>query len=463
MRQFLLIIICILIVPWSITVQTRAQEPETWYFAASEDSGQIVAYTASGQSNVLVESGFYHLERAFRITSDMILAVIAIKGEPGLYKLAPDSIKAIQLPKDAKIGPVTAGAMRPPYVILLSSNIPAGPAAIVNIEKNTFRLLNGDVYNLSQEVPISEDGKLLRYFSRSAPDSKMWVLRERNLESNLERDIYTVNGEIPIVSHDRYGDRWFYSQREQGQTLPKFFWILNDGTTQPVENVSTPIRNIFRDWFFSIDPLCTGNCTVEFTPLVGGDSLKFSLPDVNGSVVPIAAGSQNNFVVIVNGSALWYLYGDGTTQELGLWEPISVFTPPTLTVSRDARWVLALEGTEKPLRYRVWDSVTREFVVERQLTKGVALQINYGSGGFLVTEVGENRQFLYLDSPHLTKELTTEGNNLYFDILPDGTLLYAQLNKDQNRDAGIYRYDPVADSYQLLVKDVRPMFTQASR
>ncbi len=436
-----------------LTAFSFAAPATTWYFAQKIDTKQITAFTADGDVRPLPVSGDW--QYALRVDAETVLLGIADQNNTThLYRVTPDDAVQIALPASAEAlrQPLAFAA---PYVVLRENSAPvATPAYLINVETAQAVALTGNLLPLAR---ISEDGQFLRYLSS---DGAHWSLIERRLATGEERVIYSIENRDRLLpaSADAHGERWMVVT-PGADRLPVYNVITAaDGT---VTTLSSGTRDNLVRWSFFDDSLITTPVTCAdacFLQLRYAAALNFLPLPAEGNFNPLAVLRPDRLLALnTDDNDFWLLDVSGDTR-LGQYDPMRIFMPAYQLVSPDGRYVLtATDAT----RYAVWDLSTVSPVATVD-ARYVGL-ILYNEQGFLIHSYGADTDsglaYRYADGSTLTLAHTDEG--LYFDMLPDGRLIYMLQKADANiGDPGIYTYNPADARYALLVPDALLTYPQ---
>lgn len=429
------------------------QPAETWYYAQMIDSGEIVAFTMDGTVRPTTVKGDW--QYGLRVDAETVLLAIAPEGEAtSLYRVTPDGADRIATPEsDGDFRQPLAFAK--PYVVLRqNTTVLPTPTLLVDTSTGQAALLTGTLPAIAR---ISTDGNLLRYMS---VDGDHWSLIERTLASGTERVVgdFTADNPLPLISADAHGDRWLYQTRDESGALV-YILLSVDGKRSPLDagTREQPLR-----WSFLNDALignpfrCGDTCALS---VVRGDT-QYTLPlPADDGYAPLAEPEPGTLLALDGDRKFWLLKADAEPLLVGQYDPTLIFMPASQLVSPDARYVLTNVAED---RYAVWDLQAGAPVVT--LAARYVGLILYNDQGFLVHSYGENEDsglaFRYTDDASLTLPHTDVG--LYFDLLPDGTLVYMlQKADDAIGEPGIYRYDAATDTYTPVLPGARLTYPQA--
>jgi hypothetical protein len=286
------------------------------------------------------------------------------------------------------------------------------------------------------------------------------MLVERKLATGEERTIYPLQDDFfPAISADQYGEHWLYLQPDPANETRHYLLISNDGSTELMgePNSDNPLAlRLFDDSILSFQFGCESACVAELRPLSGDDPITFALPAIEGAIHPLYQPDDAHLLIFdTDAGAFWLLDTDAPATRIGYWYPQNVSTPLERVLSPDGRWLFVTDETAN--RYGVWDLANGEFVLSNEIEAGGIpfYWVIYSDGGFLVNE-SYQRQFLYNYADETVTQLPNGDQGYYFHVLPDGTLLYTQLEENEDRARGIHRYDRETDAYTLLVEDALP-------
>src|SRR5690606_25901584 len=97
MRYRLLIFTLLLML---VSSAAAAQEAETWFWAWKPEARELVAYTATGDVNTLLDYNFEDTQvNAWRLSEDSALAVLTSGGARQLYRLTSTEAELTTFPE----------------------------------------------------------------------------------------------------------------------------------------------------------------------------------------------------------------------------------------------------------------------------------------------------------------------------------------------------------------------------
>jgi hypothetical protein len=471
-----LLVLVLVILSWALPGPVGAQADDTWYFAVGE--GQLVAYALGGEVNVLVETGVDDGVYGWRLGPQSALVALSVAdGLYHYYHLTPDAAQPLTFdfeteglsPPEAANGKLAA--YRDPYVVLMLSERPH-LGLLADMDTGMVTPLQHPLYypfNL-YSARFSADGQLLRYMGSAPDDSQPWRLQERDLASGEERTIHTLSLEtnLPYITTDTYGEQWIVSVRgDEGhsETL-----LDSDGSSEvlPGDQISEghTLTQLFEDDVIAYVP-CNDQCELQLNPGTENESVLFVVPQITSRIEPIARVDDQTLLVQMQYDYLLLEDEPGadmafkSAETLGFWA-LGTVIPTRGDALWSGRWLATVDQPLSPTAYRVWDGVSKDFVLEGG--PGAAdtfwiASLTYGDGGVLVMEqtLEEARAQLYRAADGAVIELPAISNGEYVDVLPDGTVLYSQVSGSETLTKGIYHYDPDTETYTLLVEAVKPI------
>lgn len=463
-----------------------AQDEETWYFAWKPETGEVVAYTAAGVVNTILED--VRAYRLLRLDERTELLVAGVDGLFVLYKLMPDGVQRFttefnerrMVEEEIRIGAFIIPAIRLPYLLMTFNNAQYVPELLlIDVDEGVVARLDTELldtvsymcdvalyeHSLDECVRFSEDLQSVRYIAipENDEDSAIWTLRERSLSTGEERVIYTYSDPAPDTAFDRtycepdrYGEQWICKtgiDYERGQFTE--FWILHSSG----DRESIKVVNNLPDWqwhiFFAddnlitVENLCESDCQIEVQS-PDDTSLIFPLPsDYSLRTLPINDVTliDDERMLIFTGNERFILSREGILTNLG--SAFCCHSPEP--ISDDGQWLYTY-GDDT---FRVWNVFNEEMLLEIDAELG-NVGIHHRDNGFFIRGY-PNRQaesyhhLLYLYSDQTTVELPEMVDGIYFEILPDNELLFEQMETYQNQLEGIYRYSLEGDEFTLLV------------
>ncbi len=426
------------------SVSAQPTPPRVWYFATLPATKQIVAYSVNGDSHNLMTG---EAKFGMRVNGESALYVVTPPGgEAGLYRFTPDQATAIATPAGddlTKFHPLASFGIE--VVLRQTDSLLPGSALLIDSASARAVPLTG---KLQSPARFSDDGQFLRYLS--VDDNHTWSLIERTIATDQERVIYSFQSTDPllIASATLAGDQWIIYDQNRQMNL-----IALDGTITNLGQMSrqTPQRKyFFNNYLVTSDPTCSGDCALNL-----GRDLHFSYPG-DGGGFPVAEPQVGQTLLVERNHDWLLLDAAGGALPLGQTDSTHIFTPVLRSISPDGRYLLTFDGTD---RYTVWDLVAKHPIVKQQ--DSVGAQISFLTSGFLLQTFGNKAELAYRYSDQPTIDLPNSGSGLYFDLLPDGSLLYALTARDSSVGApGIYRYDPATQTYSLVLADAQALYPQ---
>jgi hypothetical protein len=451
MRQF--IITFFLLTLSFNTISAQDDDSTRWYWAVSEANGALMAYTADGRVNTLIEGGV-ELVRGWRI-NDYTAVIKVFFFEDNhfyLYKLTRDEILPFSLDFDSSFlnAPKHDHTTFQDYMnifgstesyLLISLVTPSDDGEIqsvglVNIEAATIELLDG----VSQFdcCRFSIDSSLLLY-------STSEQLIERNLVTNEETIIATP----PSASQqwEMYGRIWHYDATEWAFSATSFDCDYEPFSTETYELCGLAI-NFFENYLVVSHTYCAADCILYMYEL--GSDAPAELPIPHSLTYPLRWLDGGHLFVQTSLEQYWRLDKNEDSEQLGFSSWCS-HAYPTQN-SPDERWWIMRVGEYDEARYGVWDTEREEFLVDRQMMG--CIWIVYHDLGFIVVDQNDiYSNIFYRASDQQLIELSDEW--VCFDIASDVQLLCSPVDQYLiHFYADFYVYDIELDTYTLIISDV---------
>lgn len=454
-----LLLFGVLLLPGRAAAQQGAMD--AWFFAWNAESGQLVAYNAAGQVNPLLTVEDV-LPFRWRLSPLSALALLSVNGEVALYQLNPQNASRIPTPGFDAASIQGQAAAQPPYQVLLLGQEVLGQGVLFNASAATNAITPlGESFTFLDTWRFSRDGLLLRYLSHAPGDPSTWRIQALDLQSQALTDLYSFSATFPAVQTNQYGDLWLIRSLQMEPRLLRHTLLRADGSSQVLaeEAVSDPLTSytayqLFEDSLLRYPTVCAQNCAFQLQTLDGQTRQTFPIEAINAvDVRPLLRLDEQRIVALLD-SSFWLLRQDEAAQLLGWYDPSAVFTPAQDLLSPDGRWLVT--GSETAPTFRLLDLVNGTVAYEGQI--GINLELHYRSSGVLLLRTRLPAIFYrYADGEAIP---LPQDEGFFFDALADGSLLYAQPQVGAERSAGIYRYDPQAGTYSLLVEDALPILLQ---
>ncbi len=479
--------IVVLIAGFGIASGTQAQEPDEtiWRFAFNETS--VIAYTLDGTVNVLQTGEYDNTAFCYQLGSET--ALLRVYGEPGLQHLTPDTIEPLILApgvEEIELAPSLINEFGLSRILMISPTrdyvilgLPAfgSPNEIgllVNLSNRLVERLTGTFLFGEDQVRFSEDGHYLRYSSRTDAGEE---LRERELITGTEHVVYSARSySDPLRPADPYGQRWLEQNVNKPAQITSYRLIGIDGRVEEIavfhhHNPDYPdedglVIRALDEALITYKGFCGADCKFEVQPLNTSDPVTFIGPEITGytGAFPLRWIDETHLLVQLFGNDsssepdVWLLGSDGSAKAIG-------FSPnraEIFMVSRgwlSTRWyvvsdavVASYQRTE--VSYRVWDSVSFKYVLAGNFDTSGYFMLD--SRGIVVIDDGmrSHTGLFYRASDGRVFRFPERPAGQYYgqEILPADTFLYQQHADEQApMEPGLYRYDPVAETYSLLV------------
>jgi hypothetical protein len=292
----------------------------------------------------------------------------------------------------------------------------------------------------------------------SKDDQNVWMLLERDLASGEERSLATLPDadRALTISADTEGDRWLYMTRRDDAIVNPL--VSADGTVDDMRGGTEeqPIYwSFFGDTLIGTSPFCESDCTL--IAQTGDAETTFTLPSEGIGITVLAQPMPDSLLVMHDGEDLWLLREGDEPLSVGTYDPVHIFTTLKYLVSPDERYLLTVRPDADDA-FLIWNLQTAAPILT--LKDNVGGQVYYFERGLLVTTYGSDSGstlYRYADSAIL--ELPNGEKGSYFEVLPDGSLLYWLGRADESiGERGIYRYDPVDETYTPLIEDVSLLY-----
>jgi hypothetical protein len=447
-----------------------ATEETTWYWAIRQEAGettpyiadQILAYNLSGEVNLLLEDVW--ISYLYRLDSHSALAFLLVDNELVPYKFDNVSAQALTSSIDHEILYRMTGwglrikAAAHPYFFIMSRSV-AQEFLILDVSRNTLQLVPAPsdtryCRNYFHDcASISEDGQGVRYLVSAQWDSgETWFeLKEYIISTDEERTIYSYSNTKSRPDHvrvscepDDYGDRWLCQEQIASPEEDSFrYWIVyDDGTSQVIElEMARRWRIFFADNnLVYFDEFCDADCAIEISVPENPNPMQYLLTERFNQMYYLVPVDEARLLLFM--SVGKYLLSGDSLEYLGE----TLCCPPADLLSENRRWILVYSSDTR--KYRVWDLANGVLALEISIETSPL--VYYGESGFVFSDYSDEatrQSLLYHDN--MLVELPVGG--VYFQVMPNNTLLYEQVAEDEELTHGIYRYDPMDNSFTLLV------------
>ncbi len=235
-----------------------------------------------------------------------------------------------------------------------------------------------------------------------------------------------------------------------GVNQDAYGWRLDAGTGMALLTVDGA-RGLYR--LDSVAALLSSLPGAMMTPSAG--------TEIGGPLLRRLDGAR---WLVFDGGASWLEVGAGEPVQIGFYNPDVILHPAGQVLSPDGRYLLVVDDPLFPTRYRVWDAVAQEYVAQGAGSQAGddtwTVQIAYGTGGFVVSRTLPAEAFLYRYADAAAGAIPAQESRRYFEVTADGATLFWQQRAQGELAPGIYRFDPAADAYTLLLPDARPLILE---
>lgn len=463
-------LLCLPILITGLALFTSAQEDEKWYYGWNPADEQVFAYTANGDTRVLLEAGFDEVTHLRRIDRRNAVGVVArgIQGDPQIYFLTPDEARLITPTFDPQIledlePTYYLHAFNDQYAVFASTYDMGGATGfLADFNTGTLDLLGEDKIILNVgSTHFSEDGAFLRYISLDdSGEDRVWSLRERTLATGEERIIYSGEG-YPVVRGGRFGEHWLVYEAHQveGNWIRTFLLLDTMGNSEIVAESTQDNQVIARmvgDHVAVFPVNCSLNCPITLISLSERNERTFNAPPGDDVQNPLEVPDAEHLLVL-NDDTLYVLEEAAEPVSIGGYFPQNLGQQLQQLFSPDKRYmlVLTLDEAGEPEGYGVWDFASERLVVDNVPEGYLFVLIYYSDSGFIVTE-GLQKFYLYRYADEKLIELPEEADYC-FEVLSDGDVLCNVGPEDEGISPGIYRYNSVNGELTLLVENGRAL------
>lgn len=484
MFRFFSFIFLLFLAAAPVYAQNTITDSETkWWWAWREQTGELLAFNAEGDTNVIAE--IETINHFSRLNEDTALAILQTGDEYGLYKLTSqasiqvdyqvdgmfegsfdyDNSGAYQLlAAEGDYAVISGSSHRELWLFNMITNTLEPLDQLLHTSNHCSYDLSGLPYRMEACLRFSEDGHYLRYIAdiSSATSEDQFALRERDLATGVEENFYVPTG-LPDANSTNidcesgaYGEQWLcYRYSEFDTYAAGAYWLVNRAGEMRTLIEESLYGGYWWGIYFSRDSLivnerrCNGECSIIVKPPDGGFAQWFVIPQntiTSDQIYYVVPLSNGNLLLSAN-SKKYTLTATGELQELGAIYCCEVID----TTSPDYRWIIV--ATEQGAT--IWDLERNQ----EKFTVATSLPITlYTSKGFVI-----NNRWVYFNNDDSLLELSIGENGGIVDMLPERTLLYEQVEANDEFARGIYRYDPETDTYTELVADAVVAWAQNPR
>lgn len=434
-------------------------DTQKWYWAYHEENGEVLAYQASGNVNVLLEDVY-----AFRLSSvDDQTAVVMIEqnNEYAAYILTPTKahfLAVLYTGSEFKSemyaieGPPGVEAVRlaEPYILVWNHDY--GPPLLFNRE--TAEVESFPIYSWKTWA-VSKGGQYFRYFVPRQQDGTHlnWALGEYDVLNATNRQIFTRIKDKPddaeFISEgcrpDTYGENWLCEQSigiyppGGGFPLREQAIITLEGATHSLPENWYPNIGLDGKWYFikseNYHPGCGQDCVVEV----------HSFPDNSPTIFDMAAANlpervsfnltaskvlDQETLLLTDTTRLPdnYFYSAGT----GLEHIGGTICAPCTGASPDGEWQILYDAQSQPPRTVIVNFSEKRVVFGQE---GLIDWHGYVDGGIYLEG---NIFYSFQDKHAYVTELWLYPSIV--DILSGGVILQSWPFEEENYPLGIYRY-----------------------
>jgi hypothetical protein len=430
-----------------------------WRYAFNSETQQLAAYSLEDDMNIIAQ------DIPERLLPNMAIPFGEYGGLVGyydrdrkttVYHVTPRRADTLDLDRDLEWYPVTQTER---YVVLHGGprSDEFGPIVLYDAQTGQLHHLQGGTRWSDQQwcCGFSADGSRLRYLSLASADASAWSIIERNLENGAERDFYASGLDFSddffeiLAATDKHGEQWYWQIHGVNLVHP-------DGTHEVLnsENGAAASYDFVDDYFVERPSSCNLDCAITVHPLEG-ESVVLQIGELY--IDDLTRIDETQFFTTDSDGGFWLLHPDATPQLIGAaesWDTVERSQSP------DGRWLTLFDNKDDPTKLFIWDISRQEPVFEIPAAEEDKLALSrvfYSPVGQIMTVVGQP-QYKYVAFNFETGESVTlpevenEGRS-YFEVLPDGSVLFVRYDSDTRTGLGIWRYNPVADTSSQVVPD----------
>lgn len=446
--------------------QTSELDSQVWNWAWNRETGELFAYSETGDINTLCSDLTGWVDGFWRVSNHEAVGIIPNSASVSLSLINEQSIEPLTLDFDAaqlerfiEDGEGLTLATYANSFMVLTTRKPINktsfrPAILIDLRAKQIELLS------EATLPIYRmrlDDELLRYVHVSELDGLNTIeLRERTLHDGKEHILYETSG-VWVDDSDRGGDRWLIRTQDLDNTDSLQYRLLDvrDGTEDVI--YTRDPETYYKRYLFSGDdliaysPVCEAACKAELLT-IDGDLLTYPLPDTpSGSSIYSFYRSRDQILTIGRLYDYWHLRVDVPPEFVGYRYQGGSHLPSTS--SPDNRFVLLADTQDYPQsQRRLMDMETLEAIVTLPEEIQNSVYMMYLNEGFIINTLESGSRLMYRYADESITELPDIGNGEYFDILPDGDVLYSVVT-DYSKSQ-LVRYSPQTDETRLLIEDV---------
>jgi hypothetical protein len=489
---------------------SRASEkqPQKWYWAWRESSQTLLAYTAEGQVNRLLQGG--RVDQILLGEENTALAAVLDNAHYSFYKLTSTDAKPIQANFDSKILTDTRFSifkLTTSYWIVYTDK--TNQRILIDLNKEQAKLLD---HKFTAYTSISLHDKVLWFLADPDQDDtvalwNVWEYRldtgEEHILHKQEKPLSTLKVENLKCNENPSGDQrlcWLATDPNPSARID--IWLINsNGTTiykqieqkdvyfitvdcvsnksgnqwlcRSYDNVrgkfsnfhiwtmsrEGKVRSLFEnsdsrgyrwnalftdDGFVVIDELCKSKCAIEVYQAGSTTPILYPLRQEYLPIYHPAAAAILKSGLLLLNDEVFLLNKDGVLKDLGRF-----FCCETVyTLSPDYHWIV-LAGAD-PNTTRVWN--LEEGNLEFEYSSTMVVAVDYFEQGFVISEFASPETILYLYKTRKPIKVMGNSGMGLIDLLSDDTLIMDVWGKGTLTD-GIYHYDPTRGEYTLLVAD----------
>lgn len=464
----LLVFMCAIVFP------SAAQDSDdaATYWAVDQLTGDLTAFTPASDTNWLTRiQGDARPRQGWRVSPQRGFVFFEpTDGETQLYRLSPDSAELAMFELPEGLEGVYPFTFNEAVTVLLTIQ-PRGLDAII---ASTMLVLDNEtlatrlVLNLHyQSAALSADGTKLRYARIEVQGDDVEftsVLTELDLATGEQHDVFTFPPNTIVARPGEYGEYFLFltSDRTTRQNVASVVDL--EGSVQVISQY-TPDSSVIQipamiegtNEYILYDPRCEENCPLTAGTYDNDETYSFIAPVIDGTISPmhlIVNGLRDAELLLISGESLSLLKSDGSRIDLGKWVAQYGATFDSI-LSPDGRYLLAYVTDENTsdFSYRVWDLEEERVVMESDEPDNfgiIIVNFTQPERGLLLSERGQ-RFRVYRDGSVI--DLPVVDGGFYYELLPDGSVLFVQNSPDDELARGTYLYDLVSGEFTLLIPD----------
>lgn len=430
-----------------------------WHWAFDPLTGDVYAFDAAGQVQTLASTEVTQLRAGWRTTpSQAFMVVEDMQRNSQLLRLTPNAIDNIDLHEATEWRGVQELIVNTNASVLINIR----PYNVNGVMVTSMLILNNEtlatllVEHVAYRAALFSENEQSIYYARI--DEQTITLARTQIDTLETEDIFIFPVGTITINGTQGHDYFYYNTRNAETNENAFYRVGFDGKSELLSANSTEIISPIlqtQNAFAVVDVECRLDCAVRVNTHED-ETLEFHFSELNGILNPLRLYSDEevNYLLVHIADNFVLVGTDGSEMQLGEFSPLTGLSLGQV-IFANGRFLFTVD--EESAMYRVWDLQEIAVVMENDKPRNPIFSVRFSttSASFILSEELQ-RYYLYRDGEIFNLPKLADVH--YYDILPNGNILAAQLHTNQEMARGAYSYNMESGNFSLLVEDAIPIY-----